>query len=513
MQKSLLWNLVIIGLLIIAIAIFNYINLTVAQQAKRSAEIATRKVLGGSSAQIFMQFITESLITSAIAVAAAVLFVLLLLPAANTWLFADDPVHIVSYANLFLFAGLVLVFITIGAGAYPALVLSRISIAQVLKNNILNLKAGAGRRAMVIFQNIVTQSLIVCTIIIIMQVHFLRNTDVGFNRKSVVVIPVGQISASQRDQFNENLKRIPDVKSFSFCNKPPSSDSKRGATIDFDNRPKWEAWPARFVIGDSAYRSTFGLNIVAGRNIRNNQAKPEFLINETMAVMLEGQHKDLVLGKQLTAGDIKGVIVGIVKDFNVKALTEPIEPTVLLESSDLQTNLAVKLSGWQTALTLNDLQKEYRHILPDQLFSYQFVDEQIARLYKKEDIQQKLIWIASSVAIIISSLGLLGLVSLVALQRTKEIGIRKVLGATAAQISLMLSNDFLWMVLLAFLIACPVSWWAMSKWLQGFAYRININWWIFASAGIISILIAIATVSFQAIKAAIANPVDSLRSE
>jgi len=232
-----------------------------------------------------------------------------------------------------------------------------------------------------------------------------------------------------------------------------------------------------------------------------------------MAAMLEGKHPDAVLGKKLLAGDVTGVIVGIVKDFNIKSLAEPIEPSILLEDKNWQTNLAVKLSGMQTSVALSKLQKIYEHILPDEVFSYQFVDEQIARLYQKESIQQKLIWLAAVIAIVISSLGLLGLVSLIALQRTKEVGIRKILGATVIQISLMLSSDFLWMVLLAFLIASPIALWAMNKWLQNFAYRITISWWIFALAGLIAVFIAIVTVSFQSIKAAIANPVDSLRSE
>lgn len=512
-QKPLLLNLVIIGVLIIAIAIFNYINLTIAQQTKRAAEVATRKVLGGSAKQIFMQFIIESLLTSVLAVAAAVILVLLILPMANTWLFTDAPVYIVSYTHLYLFAGIVLLCITVGTGVYPALLLSRISIAQVLKNNVLSLPTGVGRKVMVVFQNTVTQGLIVCTIIIMLQVHFLKNTDIGFNRKAVITIPIGQVSTSQKQQFSDALKQIPAVQAFSICRKPPASDSQQGATIQYNGRQKWETWPARFAIGDDGYCATFGLHLIAGRNIRNNQQTPEFVINQTMAAMLEGKHPDAVLGKKLLAGDAKGIIVGVVKDFNVRSLAEPIEPSILLEDKNWQTNIAVKLSGSQTSITLGKLQKIYQHILPDEVFSYQFVDEQIARLYQKESIQQKLIWLAAVMAIVISSLGLLGMVSLIALQRTKEVGIRKILGATVTQISIMLSADFLWMVLIAFFIASPVAWWAMNKWLQNFAYRITISWWIFALAGVIAVFIAIVTVSFQSIKAAIANPVSSLRSE
>lgn len=512
-QKSLLWNLAIIGLLIISIAIFNYINLTVAQQTRRAAEIATRKVLGGSAGQIFMQFITESLITSAIAAIIAFLLVLLLLPVANLYLFVNEPVHIISYLNLSLFIGLVMLCVTIGTGVYPAWILSTVSIAQALKSHSLNLSAGIGRKVMVVFQNTVTQSLMVCTLIIVLQVHFLKNTDVGFDRKSVVTISVGKLSDSQKEQLNNSLKSIPAVQAFSICYRPPSVDTRQSATVQYNNQTKWEKWPALFAIGDSAYCKTFGLHITAGRDIRNNQPKPEYLVNETMAAMLEKQDPTNVIGKTLSAGDTKGTIVGVVKNFNVKSLIDPIQPTVLLEDKNLQTNLAVKLSGDRTSAAINTIQQQYQRILPDQLFSYQFVDDQLANLYKSESVQQKLILVAASVAIFISSLGLLGLVSLIALQRTKEIGIRKVLGATATQISVMLSGDFLKMVLASFLIAAPLSWWAMNKWLQGFAYRIDMHWWIFALAGGIAVVIAIVSISFQSIKAALANPVKSLRSE
>lgn len=512
-QKSLLWNLAIIGSLIIAIAIFNYINITVAQQAKRTTEIATRKILGGSARQIFIQFITESLIISLISIIISVIIVIMLLPAANNYLFTDEPVYIASYIKLLLFAGIVLVVIAFGTGIYPAIVLSRISITQALKNKVIGLSAGAGRKVLVVFQNIVTQSLIICTIIIIIQVHFLRNTDIGFDRKSVISIPVGQLSASQKEQFRQKLQQLPAVQSYTFCNKPPSSDSQRGATFLYNNRASWEKTPARFAIGDAAYCRTFGLQIIAGRNLRKDAAVPEYLINETMAAFLEGKNKEAVIGKTLLPGDNKGVIVGIVKNFNTKSLIEPIEPSVILQNPALQTTLAIKLSSNQTAATLKKINQAFQSILPQQVFSYQFVDEQIAQLYKKENIQQKLIWLASSIAILISSLGLLGLVSLAASQRAKEIGIRKVLGATVTQISLMLSNDFIKLVLLSFIVATPVSYLVMSKWLQNYAHHISISWWIFGLAGAIAVLIAAIAISFQTVKAAIVNPVKSLKND
>jgi putative ABC transport system permease protein len=511
-QKSLLWDLGIIGLLIITIAIINYINIVVAQQTRRGVEIGTRKVLGGSTGQIFTQFIVESLLTSVIAVVISLVLVISLLPVANSWLFTDGPVYIISKISLAVYVVLLLTAITLGTGVYPAWLLSRISIAQALKNNVLNLPAGLGRKILVVFQNTVTQGLIVCTIIMIMQVYFLKNTDMGFDRKMVVTIPTGLTNLSQQYQLNQSLKQIPNVQSVSFCLNAPSSNSMRGATVQFGSY-NWEKWPARFALGDSAYCRTFGLTIISGRNIRNKQPTPEFLINKTMADMLTSAHKESVIGKKLSAGDAKGVIVGVVKDFNVNSLVGHIEPSIMLEDTTQQKVMAVKLTGNNIAATINNIKNSYQKILPDQVFSYQFVDEQIARLYLKESIQQKLIWLAAIVAIIISSLGLLGLVSLIALQRTKEIGIRKILGASITQICIMLSNDLVWMVAVAFGIATPLSFWIMNTWLQSFAYHIAIQWWMFGLAGGLALLIALLSVGLRAIKAAIANPVKSLRSE
>jgi len=511
-QKSLLLTLGIIGLLILAIASINYINIMIAGQARRSVEIGTRKVLGGSTWQLFMQFITESLLIAVIAVLIAGGIVLLCMPAINNLLFDAEPVHILSLKQMFLFLLLMLVIITAGTGVYPALVLSRISIFQALKNNLWSMNTGMSRKMLVVLQNVVAQTLIACTVIIVMQVNFLKNSDKGFDRKAVIMVPVGEVTDQQKEQVRNALAAMPGVESFSFCNNPPSSDSQRGSTVKFSDRD-WEKWPVRFAIGDSAYARTFGLQFVAGRSVRASNAMPEYLINETMAKMLHVKSVDDILGKTLLPGDVKGVIVGIVKDFNVRSLIEPIEPSVILEQREVQTNVAIKLSGTQTESTLNNLRTSYNRIIPDQVFSYQFIDEKIAGLYKTQNLQQKLISGAAVIAIVISSMGLLGLISLITIQRTKEIGIRKVLGASVGNIITMLSREFLVLVSLSFVVASPIAWLCMHSWLNGFAYRITIPWWIFALSGVSAVLIALITVGFQSVKAALANPVQSLRSE
>ena len=512
-QKSLFGTLAFIGFLIIIIACINYINLMLAKQARKAVDIGTRKVFGASGKQLFTQFMVESLLNCAIALIVALILASFLLPLINQNFFSDAPIYVSSYQSLFLAVFLVLIAISTVSGLYPGLVLSRLNVLQVMKSKTTKFKGAFSRRVLIIFQNVIAQSLIAGTIIIVLQVNFLKNTDKGFNRESVIMIPLGESSDAQKSELTQELSHIPSVQSFSFCNNPPSSNSQRGATVKFAERPDWEKWPARFAIGDTAYCKTFGLHIIAGRNIRSSSFQSEFLINEKMLKALNVDNVNDVLGKDLMAGDSKGIIVGVVKDFNVKSLIEPIEPSVFLETKKLESNLAVKLSGENPQSALSSIQKIYQDVFPTQVFSYQFLDDEIASLYKKEILQQKMIWTASVIAVFICAIGLLGLISLITLQRTKEIGIRKTLGASVFQIGTVLTKEFIFMICIAFVVACPLCYWLMNKWLQNFAYKIEISWWIFAVAGVLSLGIAFITISFQTVKAALANPIKSLRTE
>jgi putative ABC transport system permease protein len=331
-----------------------------------------------------------------------------------------------------------------------------------------------------------------------------------------VLIPLPEASELKKDFLSKKLKALPQVQSFSFCFKAPSSENNRGGSVHFDNRSDWETWPARSAIGDTSYVNSFGLQIVAGRNIRGAEDVNEFLINERMLSKLGLKSPEDALGKSLIAGELdnkKGIIVGVVKDFNTKSLLEPIEPVVITTSPSLYSTVGIKLSGRNFQSAINDIRKGWEEAYPKEVFDYQLFDEQIANLYRKEDLQQKLILLSASIAIAISCLGLLGLVSLITLQRTKEIGVRKVLGASANSIIKLLSSDFLKLIFIALVCAFPISWWAINKWMENFAYRIEIQWWMFASAGLLAVSIAILTISFQAARAAIANPVKSLRME
>ena len=446
----------------------------------------------------------------------AVGLVVLILPSANQFLFAQEPLSLISYKGMSIFLGILFILLIILSGFYPAFVLSKINVFKDLKNETQSLKAGFLRKILVVIQNSVAQTMIICTLIMVLQVRFLKHTDMGFNRNAVVLIPLPDSIELKKDFLRKKLEAMPQIQTFSFCFKAPSSENNRGGTVHFYNRPDWETWPVRSAIGDTSYVKSFGLQIIAGRTIRESKTTREYLINQKMVYKLGLKDPDDVIGKPLIAGELddqKGIIVGVVKDFNTMSLIKPVEPVLIASFPNLFSTLAIKLKGQDLQEAISGIRKSWEEAYPQEVFDYQFLDDQIANLYRKEDLQQKIILLAASVGIIISCLGLLGLVSLVTLQRTKEIGIRKVLGASVASITTLLSKDFIKLIFIAVIIASPLSWYFMNKWLQNFAYRIEVQWWVFAIAAILAILIALITISFQAIKAALANPVKSLRTE
>ena len=515
-QKSLLYTLMIIGICILIIASVNYVNLSIAQQAKRMVEIGTRKVLGATPWKLFIQFIIETFCTVIIAILIAVAAVALVLPAANNSIFASDPIHIISYKSIIGFLGVLLFALIFLAGFYPAVILSRIPVFKAFKNATGSWKAGITRKILVVVQNSVAYILIISTIVMLMQVQFLKHTQIGFNSSAVVMLPLPDSSSVKKDFLKTRLNEMAQVASYSFCHSEPSSRNDWGGSIKFNNRPDWESWDGLSEVGDSSYVKTFGLRVIAGRNIRASAGNSEFLINEKMIGKLGLKNPDDVLGKSLTVGefgDKQGTIVGVVKDFNTQSLMVPIEPVVIADVPEKFDAIAIKLNGNDLQSSIAAIKAKWEAVYPDQVFEYHFVDDQIASLYMKQDLQQKITSLAAIVAIFISCLGLLGLVSLVILQRTKEIGIRKVLGASVSGIVQLISKDFLQLIIIAIVIATPLAWLLMNKWLQNFAFHINISWWVFVLAASFAIFIALIMISFQSIKAALANPVESLRTE
>lgn len=512
-QKSLLVALSVIGLLLLLIASFNFINLATAQITKRAKEVGIRKVLGNSRSGIFWQYITETACITFLAFSLAIIWVNLFMPFLNSWLQTELAVRFLDTDFLIRFSVFLIAIIFI-AGFYPAMVLSRFKPINTLKGIVVKTQvASMPRKFLIVGQNVIAQILIICTVVITMQVNFLKSADLGFDKEAVIMVPVPDQDKSKMSYLRNQLKANADISNVSFCFRAPSSDYFGGGSVKIKNQ-EWEDFPVRSRMGDSHFLATFDIKLIAGRNLQESDTIREFLINEAFVKRLGKKDPDEVLGNTLVAGafsDQEGTIVGVVKDFHANSLHKEIEPLLITTKLADYKYAAVKINPENTSVTIKDIQKEWNAVFPNNVFEYQFLDDQVAQAYQHEELINKLIKSSAFIAILLSCLGLLGLISLLTVQRTKEIGIRKVLGASVSKIILLLSNDFLKLVALSIIIASPVAWYAMDQYLQNFSYHIITEWWMFALSGLAAIIIAFLTISYQSIKAALANPVDSLK--
>jgi putative ABC transport system permease protein len=517
-RKPLLWGLSLIGVFLVVIAGINFVNLATVQSFRRAKEIGVRKVLGSSRGQLFRQFMLETALLTLAATFLSLVLAKFLLPFLNQWTNLSLKLNFPTDPLLGLFLVLLAVAVILLAGFYPALVLAGFNPVQALKGKVAlpQMRSVSLRKALVVTQFVIAQVLIICTLVIANQMKLFRNADLGFKAEAVVMVPLPEQTTGKIKALRNELKQHTNVRQVSFCFRAPASTTNNGGSFKYANRTEWETFPVRAKWGDSEYLATFGLKLLAGRNITDRDSTLELLVNETLLRKLQIRDPNQVLGKQIIVGELgdkPGKVVGVVKDFNLRSLHTDIEPCVIGNAPNIYQYAAIALQGSRITSSLATIREKWQAIYPQEVFEYQFLDEQLAHFYATEEMLGKLIQAFTWLAICISCLGLYGLISFTTVQRTKEIGIRKVLGASSATIVRLLTTDFLRLVLLANVIAWPLAGWAMHKWLQDFAYRTNISWWIFALAGLAAVGIALLTVSYQALKAAVANPVKSLRSE
>lgn len=518
--SSLLWSLGLIGALLVAAACINFVNLATAQALRRSREVGIRKAMGSSRRQLIAQFLLEATLICLAALLLALLMVAATLPLFNDW------VHL----NLSLrpdwattgFIGLLLGVIVIAAGGYPAVVLSGFSPLAVLRGKLVSPLAGRGvtvRQALVVMQFVICQVLLIGALVVAHQVRYVQQADLGFRKDNVLMVHLPDRSVSTglatHDVFRQRMLQQPGILSVSFEHRSPASELNYGGQFKFNGKPSWESYPIRERLADASYLKTYGLTLVAGRNIAPSDSIREYLINETLLHQLGFRDPQQVLGKpmQYHLSPVPMPIVGVVKDFHQKSLRRPIEPCVITTYPAMYRQAGIRLTGTNPRQMLQRIRSVWEQLYPSEVFEYTYLDEQLARFYQTETMVARLINVFTGVAMLICCLGLYGLVSFVVAQRTREIGVRKVLGASVASLVALLSTDFLKLVVLALLVASPIAGYVMNGWLQTFAYRIDITWWVFAGAGMLAIGIALLTVSFQSIKAALANPVNALRSE
>src|SRR5690606_13362543 len=521
-NKKIIYGLIGIGIFILLLAGINYINLSTAQIPYRTKEIGVRKTLGEKSGRITKGFLMETLVI-------CVLAVLVAIPLSKGFeIFYEDflPPNIGDYSatiSILIFIVCLLITLTLLTGLYPAYLINRVNVSEVLKIQ------GAGklsfgnlsiRKAMIVFQFVIAQVFVIGAFIIASQIKYMINSDLGFQKDAIVNISLPykpyQNSEINPFVFKEALKKHPEIRQVALGHTP-MNNMHWGNSLYRTTDTGEKELNMNFKYVDDDYVDLFGIEILAGRKPQLRDSVGSVFINEAACAGLGFTSNEEAIGETVQASGKNITIQGVFNDFHQRDLHASKAPLSLMISTNKETlrgysiKLPEKSSDWNNALTV--LENEWNVIYPNAPFEYEFYDAEIAKLYESDMRQSQMINLATIITIILGCLGLIGLVTLTAYQRTKEIGIRKVLGSSVSDVVVLLSKDYLKLIGLAILISIPIAWWAMHKWLEDFAYRIEIKWWMFLVTGIITILIALSAVSFRAIKAALANPVESLRDE
>lgn len=509
----------VIALFILLIACINYMNLSTARSALRAKEIGIRKVIGAQRKEIIRQFLSESVLVTWIALLLAVILTSVLLP------YIDKLSNLnLALSELYswdILVALVALPFIIGliSGIYPALFMSSFKPVKVLKGVF---KAGSGgvsfRKVLVVTQFAISIILIVATTVVFQQLRYIQQKSLGFNKDHILTTAYNGDLDKKYDSFRNDLLSIPGVKEAGRSSRIPSGRllDEQGASVMQNGTLQQVKIDLKCLSTDYGFIPTFGMHMAAGRNFSRDYATDtsNYILNETAVKMLGWGSPQNAIDKDMVYGGTKGKVIGVVKDFHFESLHQAIVPMIFyMPPGGNYHRLSLKVGGNNIPATIAAIGDTWHRYLPDVPFDYGFLDQKFQQLYSSEQEQGSLFTIFSCIAIFIACLGLFGLSAFTITQRVKEIGVRKVLGASVPQIVTELSKDFLKLVIVAAVIAFPIAWYIMNKWLLDFASRIDIEWWVFVLAGIIALIIAFATISFQSIKAANANPVKSLRSE
>lgn len=519
-SRDLIKALGLIGLFLLVIACVNFINLATAQAVNRSKEVGIRKVLGSRRNQLILQFLSETFIITLFAVLVAIALSEAALPSLNKLLEVKLNAGFITDPLILLFLGGVLIAVTLLSGMYPSMVLSGFNPIAALKNKISRGKSSGItlRRSLVVLQFGIAQVLVIGTIVIISQVDHFKNSSLGFDKDAVITVtlPGDSVSRLSMKALRNQILEQPGIKDLSYSFSSPSDNASWGTRITYNNAAEESDFRVNLKWADVEYFKLYNLKFVAGRPYVKSDTVREYVVNETLLKNLGVTNPKDAIGKTINIwGDKKltAQIVGVVKDFNVSSLREQI-PAVLMASWNDQYSIAnIKLNPANMKPTLANIEKVWTATFPENIYEYKFLDQKIANFYKKETQLSQLYKIFAGMAIFISCLGLYGMVSFMAVQRTKEVGIRKTLGASVSHIVYLFSKEFTLLILVSFAISAPIAWYFMQLWLQEFTYRIYLGAGIFIMSISLSIIIAWATVGYKAIKAALVNPVRSLRSE
>ena len=511
----------VIAVFILLIACINYMNLSTARSALRAKEIGIRKVIGAQRKEIIRQFLGESVLATWVALILGMVLTWLLLPYSNSLAHLN-----LAFNSLFrwdILIGILCLpfFIGLLSGLYPAIFMSSFRPVQVLKGV---LKVGSGsisfRKVLVVVQFSVSIVLIVATTVVFQQLSYIENKSLGFNKDHILVTSYSGTLTKQFESFKQELLKNPAIQAVGRSSRIPSGRllDDQGAQIIEGGKSVPTKIELKYITTDFGFMDTYGMKLAAGRNFSRDYLSDTagYVINETAVQQLGWKTPQNAIGKDLTYGNTKGKVIGVVRDFHFESLHQAIIPMLFFlppPSSGYYNSISIKVNGNNVQSAINTIRDTWHQYVPDVPFDYTFLDDRFQKLYDAEQQESQLFTIFSCLAIFIACLGLFGLSAFTISQRVKEIGVRKVLGASVPQIVVELSRDFMKLVIISAIVALPVSWIFMHQWLLDFASRIDLSWWVFLGAGIIAFIIAFATIGLQTVKAANVNPVKSLRSE
>jgi putative ABC transport system permease protein len=512
-----LWSLGVVGLFLLLIACINFINLATAQSVNRAKEIGVRKVLGGNRRSLINQLLSEAALITSLAILLGYILALFVQPYVEQLIQKPLSLNLIDNPLILLFlivAGLLVTFL---AGFYPAFVLSGFQPAEAFRNVKTQSIFGISvRRSLVVTQFVIAQLLIIGTLVVFKQMDYFRNRPMGFEKKAIAIIdlPGDRADKQKYDYLKHEMLQIPGVIAASYCMDPPSSDEKIYSPIYYNNNPKKLGTDYEIQFADTSYLNTFSIRLVTGRLPNPSDTIRELLVNETAVKNLGLQSPEQIIGKKMSYNSHKQFpVVGVIHDFTSRSLRDPILPLVLSTNKNMYTDIALRIDPEKLVNAMGQVQRVFKRVIPTYVYDPVYFDDSIWQYYKKEAITSQLFKISAVLAIILSCLGLYGLVSFVVVQKTKEVGIRKVLGASVPSILYLFSKEFITLITIAFLIAAPVGYYFMHRWLNGFYNHADLGWGIFIIAVSISLTIAGITVGYTTFRAAIANPVNSLRSE
>jgi ABC-type antimicrobial peptide transport system permease subunit len=503
----------LVAVLLLAIAAINYVNLSTARSLIRAREVSIRKIIGANRPQLFFQFVMETLLLFCLATILAIILIVIFMPLYNRLSGKTLHFSLTDTQVWSVIAWSVLGMLT-ASSVYPAILLSSFRPLEALKGKISSgVSTGLFRKMLVIFQFTISVILIIGTLVISNQMKYVQQKDLGYDKSYVFTVPLNNQAVDHIDAVKHELKNQAGILNVSLSGIPDLSDLEDASSdLEWPGKPENNHIIIGQAIIDQDFIPTMKMQFVEGGNFSGTPADNTHYIVNQMAIQEMGL-KPPYVGQSITFHDRRGTIIGVVKDFNFKSLREQISPLLFFTWGWKGSVLYVRTTAKDAPQAIAAVKKEYKKYASDLPFSYRFVDQQFDEKYRSDQRAGLLFNLFAAMAIFISCLGLLGLATYTAQVRTKEIGIRKVLGASVGSLIQLLSKDFILLVLLAILLAVPTAWYGMNRWLEDFAYRTHISWWMFAIAGLIAIVIALATISLQATKAAIANPVDNLRTE